>query len=143
MFAPFSRALCVGDRNRELSMNTLLFAAGVLSIVVGLIHSILGELLIFKKLREGSFVPTMAREPLRERNVRILWATWHLASIFGWAIGAILIKLAGLDLTVSESIIQYIAFSMFVAGVLVLVATKAKHPGWVGLCTVAILCWLA
>lgn len=124
-------------------MNTFLFAAGVLSIVVGLIHSILGEVLIFKKLRVDSLIPTMAKEPLRERNIRILWATWHLASIFGWAIGAILIKLAGLDLAVSDAIVQYIAFSMFAAGVLVLIATKAKHPGWVGLCGVAILCWLA
>jgi hypothetical protein len=124
-------------------MNTLLLAAGLLSILVGLIHSILGELLIFKKLREDSFIPTLAMQPLHEKSVRILWATWHLASIFGWGIGAILISLSKSNFATSDVIIQYIAFSMFFSGVLVLVATRAKHPGWIGLCTVAVLCWLA
>jgi len=125
------------------SMNMFLLLAGVLSIVVGLIHSVLGEWLIFNKLRAGSLIPTAAREPLRERNVRILWATWHATSIFGWAIGAILIKLAGSNLAASNALVDYIAFSMFAAGLLVLVATKAKHPGWIGLWSVAALCWLA
>jgi len=124
-------------------MNTLLVAAGVLSLVIGVVHSVLGEVLIFKNLRVKSLVPTLATEPLRERNVRILWATWHLPSILGWAMGAILFELAASELASSSAIVHYIALSMLASGVLVLIATKAKHPGWVGLCGVAVLCWLA
>lgn len=123
-------------------MNYLLMSAGFLSIVVGLVHSILGEFLIFKHLRNNSLVPNVSVAPLQERNIRILWATWHLASIFGFAMGAILIQLA----TTSETpdfVIQSIAFSMCTASALVFYATKAKHPGWVGLLGVAALCWLA
>lgn len=123
-------------------MNLLLLSAGFLAIIVGLVHSILGEFLIFKNLRNSSLVPNVSVPPLRERNLRILWATWHLASIFGFAIGAILIDLA----IASESpafAIQSIAFSMCTASVLIFYATKAKHPGWVGLLGVAVLCWLA
>jgi len=117
-------------------------SAGLLSILVGLVHSVLGEFLVFKTLREGSLVPTSPAPPLRQRNIRILWATWHLASIFGFAVGAILIHLA-MQAQTPFFIIQSIAVSMFVSSVLVFYATKAKHPGWVGLLAVAVLCWLA
>ena len=124
-------------------MNPFLLAAGLLCLLVGLIHSALGELLIFNKLRKGSLIPTIASKPLQERNIRILWATWHLASIFGWAMGAILILLSGTDLSSSKTIIHYIAISMLAAALLVLFATRAKHPGWIGLGMVSLLCWLA
>ena len=123
-------------------MNYLLLSAGFLSIVVGLIHSILGEFLIFKNLRNSSLVSNVSVPPLQERNIRILWATWHLASIFGFAMGAILIQLSMTTAT-SAFVIQSIAFSMCTASALVFYATKAKHPGWVGLLGVAALCWLA
>jgi hypothetical protein len=80
--------------------------------------------------------------PLQERNIRILWATWHLASIFGFAMGAILIQLA-ITVETPNFIIQSIAFSMCSGSVLVFYATKAKHPGWIGLLVVAVPCWLA
>lgn len=117
-------------------------SAGILSIVVGLVHSVLGEFLVFKALRKGSLVPTTSAPPLRERNIRILWATWHLASVFGFAMGAILIRLA-ITAEAPPFIIQAIAFSMCSGSVLVFYATKAKHPGWLGLLAVAVLCWLA
>jgi len=117
-------------------------SAGLLSIVVGIVHSILGEFLIFKNLRNGSLVPNISVPPLRERNIRILWATWHLASVFGFAMGAILIQLAIMPAP-QVFIIQSIAFSMCSGSALVFYATKAKHPGWVGLLGVAVLCWLA
>ena len=124
-------------------MNLFLVIAGILCILVGIIHSILGEILIFKNLREGSVIPTIAPSPLRERNIRILWATWHLASVFGWGLSAVLIKLSFIESNHSREIVQYIAYSMLAAGALVFVATKTKHPGWIGLWGVAILCWLA
>lgn len=121
----------------------MLLAAGVLSIIVGLIHSVLGELLIFKNLREHSIIPTVAMPPLRERNIRILWATWHATTVFGWVIGAILINMAYTTQVASVVVIQLIAISMFAASALVFLSTKAKHPGWVGLLVIAILCWLS
>lgn len=124
-------------------MNTLLLSAGILAIFVGLIHSALGEFLIFKHLRKGRIIPTLTASPLTERHTRILWATWHIASLFGWAIAAILIVLATADEAPARFIVQCIAIFMFAAGALVLIATKAKHPGWIGLLGVAILCWCA
>lgn len=123
-------------------MNYLLLSAGILSIVVGVIHSVLGEYLIFKNIRQGSVVPTVSAPPLRERNIRILWATWHLASVFGFAMGAILIYLAK-STDIQAFIVHSIAVAMLFGSVLVFYSTKAKHPGWVGLLIVAVLCWLS
>jgi len=126
-------------------MNMLLFSAGVVALIVGLVHSVLGEVLIFKKLRNGTVVPTVGKPLLKERNVRILWATWHVVTIFGWALGAMLIYLSSESIEIDsriEFLLTLIAASMLASSVLVLVATKAKHPGWVGLLLVAVLCWL-
>ena len=124
-------------------MNTLLLAASLLSIFVGIVHSALGERLIFQSLREGSVIPSRGCPPLRERHIRILWASWHIASLFGWGMAAILFQLAQNDTTHSSLMVNAIASAMFAAGLLVLIATQAKHPGWIGLCGVGILCWLA
>lgn len=127
-------------------MNMLLLSAAILSFIVGLVHSILGEILIFKHLRNGKIVPTVGKPLLKERNIRILWATWHMVTIFGWAIGGLLLKLSYLEIETNGNvgfIVNLIACAMFASSLLVLFATKAKHPGWLGLLIVAALCWLA
>lgn len=121
-------------------MNNVLFIAGSLSILIGLIHSILGELLIFRKFRFNSIIPTVAKPPLSESNVRILWATWHITSFFGGAIGAVLLYISTSMQAEIQTIIYFSSTAMCASGVLVLVATKAKHPGWAGLLIVACLC---
>jgi hypothetical protein len=123
-------------------MNYFLMLAGGLSILIGLIHSILGELLIFNKLRKDSIVANLPCPPLRGRNVRILWAAWHLASLFGFCIGAILIQLSFMDVR-QDFIVKAISISMLLSAALVAYSTKAKHPGWIGLLGVSVLCWLA
>ena len=102
----------------------------------------LGELLIFKRMRSDTLVPTVGGSLLSERHVRILWATWHIVSIFGLGFAAILG--IGLDAVDPPQFVQrVIAVTMAVSGSLVLVATKAKHPGWIGLLLVAALAWIA
>lgn len=71
-------------------MNTaLVLAAGGLALV-GVAHSVLGELLVFRALRTEGIVPTGGRPVLREWQVRILWGTWHLATVLGWALSALM-----------------------------------------------------
>jgi len=127
-------------------MNLLLLSAGVIAVTVGLVHSILGEVLIFNKLRNGTVVPTIGKSLLKERNVRILWATWHIVTIFGLAFGAILIYLSSGSIELNSTtglFLNVVACSMLASSILVLFATKARHPGWVGLAAVAVLCWLS
>lgn len=122
-------------------MNMYFVAAGTLTFVVGLIHSILGERLIFRRMRSAGFIPTNGGQVLHEPHVRILWASWHLVTVMGWCIAAGLLWLAlPSSIHLVQSVVpKAVAATMLASSFLVLVGTKGKHPGWVGLLGVAIL----
>lgn len=126
-------------------MQSLYIGAGVLTIITGLIHSVLGETLIFRQLRTGSFVPASGAPPLRERHIRIIWATWHLASVFGFAFGGVLLWL-GLDpsgQSLGKAVASAVVIAYVGASMLVLIGTKGRHPGWIALLGVSVITWLA
>lgn len=124
-------------------MQTQLFWAGIVAILVGLAHTVLGEILIFRRLRQGGVVPTQGQPVLRERHVRILWASWHLVTILGWALAAILLVLAasGGGTPAKAAIAQIVIAALLAGSALVLFATRGRHPGWVGLLVAAVLGW--
>jgi hypothetical protein len=121
----------------------MLCAAAILAFLVGLVHSILGELLIFQRMRQGKLIPTNGGKVVGEGHVRILWASWHVLTVLGWCLAAILFWLSQGQLVGSILLTSAIAIAMLVSSLLVLVGTKAKHPGWVGLLGVALLVWFS
>lgn len=125
-------------------MNSYFIAAAILAFLVGLGHSVLGEVMIFARLRQGGLIPTNGGGLLRESNVRILWASWHLLTVLGWGMAAILLVLAiPVPQWVGQPIIaQAIALSMLLGSALVAIGTNGRHPGWIGLLGVAVLVWL-
>ena len=118
--------------------------AAILVVIVGIAHSILGELLIFRHLRKKRIIPTLAVPPLRERHVRILWASWHIVTVFGFGFGVVLLWLSKSTVhgDFERLIKEVIIYSMLAGSFLVLWATNGRHPGWVGLAAVALLTWL-
>jgi len=128
-------------------MNNYFLIAGILCFVLGIVHSILGEYLIFNSKRTaGKLVPTKVHNELKERHLRIIWATWHLATFFGWCIGAFLVKLALdqhlLDSDFFKFLIHSTIVAMSASCVLVLIGTKGKHPGWIVLLIITILLFI-
>ena len=124
-------------------MNTaLVLAAGGLALV-GVAHSVLGELLVFRALRTEGIVPTGGRPVLREWQVRILWGTWHLATVLGWALSALMWRLgtAPLDADLGAWVADVAGVATLASGVLVFYATKGRHPAWFALLVVAALVW--
>lgn len=125
-------------------MNIYFFIAGLLCILLGLVHSFLGEFLIFKFKRHcGILVPSKGSADLKERHLRIIWATWHLASVFGWGIGLVILKISFdqdvMNTDIADFIIQTIVYTMVGSSLLVFVGTKGKHPGWVVLLSISVL----
>lgn len=124
-------------------MNRYFLAAAILSFLVGLAHSILGEMLIFRRMRQGGLIPTNGGRVIGEGHVRILWASWHVLTVFGWCLAAVLLWLAQAQRAGHAPIGQAIVVAMAAGSFLVLVGTRGKHPGWIGLLGVAVLAWLA
>lgn len=126
-------------------MNIYFLIAGILCFILGFAHSIVGESLMFKdKKKPGHIVPTKGSTELKGPHLRIIWANWHLSSLFGWCIGAFLIKISlhqhKLDAALLDFMLGSIVFTMFASSLLVLIATKGKHPGWIVLLLIGILC---
>jgi len=125
-------------------MNAYFFIAGILCFLLGLAHSILGEYLIFKNKRNrGALVPSKKNEGLKERHLRILWATWHMASVFGGCFGAFFLKLASdypiINSEFTNFLILSSVYTMFTSSILVLIGTKGRHPGWIVLMAIGVL----
>jgi hypothetical protein len=125
-------------------MQTQLLWAAIVAILVGLVHSVLGEILIFRRMRQGGVVPTEGQPVLRERHVRILWASWHLVTILGWALAAILLMLAASagEPLAKTALARVVIGALLTGSALVLFATRGRHPGWLALLIAAVLGWL-
>lgn len=126
-------------------MQLSLVLAAMIAILVGVAHSVLGEKFVFSQLRQQSWVPSKPAGPLHESHVRIVWASWHALTVFGFVLAAILLRLASpVEVVQLSAFIQNAVFvGMVAAALLVLVGTKARHPGWLGLLLVGLLTWLA
>lgn len=121
-------------------MNILLVAAAVLAFATGLAHTVIGEVLIFRRLRRGTVVPTFGGDVLRERHVRILWASWHVLTLLGWCMAAMLVELATWPASdITRMVARLISTGMFSGALLVLIGTRGRHPGWLAMSLVALL----
>jgi hypothetical protein len=122
-------------------MNWYFVSAAALAFTIGLVHSLLGERLIFRRMRTAGIVPTNGGQVLREPQVRILWASWHVVTLMGWCVGVFLLWLAvpSSRLLGQSSIVTAVAVTMLGSSILVLFGTRGRHAGWVGLLGVAIL----
>ncbi len=127
-------------------MNTLLTAAGILTALIGLAHSIIGEIMIFSSLRKDSrdrslgWIPTQGGSALREFQLRILWASWHVVTVLALALAAVLIHIGGTFTMPLPALISHAATAALAASAtLVLIGTKGKHPAWIALLVAAVL----
>lgn len=122
-------------------MNPYFVLAAALCFFVGASHSVIGEILIFSRLRQGGFIPTNGGRLLGERHVRILWASWHFLTVLGWFVAALLLWLAlpAAREAPHDSVEYGIAISMFAGALLVFIGTRARHPGWIALLVVGVL----
>ena len=119
-------------------MNTYYLAAAAVAFLLGLAHSVLGEVLIFRRLRaEGS----RASGNLPRRHMAAVWSTWHLLTLFGWGLAAVFVWMAypGADigtlaLTLASFLALCAAFWLF--------GTRGRHPAWIVFLLLAALSYL-
>jgi hypothetical protein len=108
-------------------MDRLLLLAAALTLLLSAAHSLIGERLVFDRLRtDGAWTGPALNllEPRRWWSVR---ATWHLVSIMGLGLGILLFSeaLGGLDVR------TIIGLIFLVATVYWVIATRLGHPAWI------------
>ena len=121
-------------------MNAMLLVAGLLSVLIGIAHSVLGEKLVLGPLFRRDDLPkllgstTFARQTLR--------FTWHLTTVLLLGIGAVVVdlSLSPPDST-STCVIQVLAATFTVCSLLSLIGARAKHFSWWVFLIIAVLLW--
>lgn len=116
-------------------MNPWLMTAGLCTLLIGLVHSVMGEQRIFRHLREDGIVPTRAEPLLRGYQLHIVWASWHLVTCFGLGVAALLFLAAGPDVPVAlrDRMVTSAVGVMLLAAMLVAFATRGRHLAWLAL----------
>ena len=121
-------------------MNVMLLVAGLLSALIGIAHSVLGEKLVLGPLFRREDLPkllgstTFARQTLR--------FTWHLTTVLLLGIGAVVVDLSlSPPVSTSTCVIQVLAATFTVCSLLSLIGARAKHFSWWVFLIIAVLLW--
>ncbi|MFN3955098.1 MAG: hypothetical protein ACK4LQ_11640 [Pararhodobacter sp.] len=120
-------------------MHLFYMLASAVLVFTAFAHSVIGEMMIFRKVSGGKIIPVKSAPPLQGRNIRILWATWHIVSVFGLVFALVLFRIGRGEPIHASWLAGTIAIACLAAGFLVLVATRGRHPGWISLSLAAAL----
>lgn len=122
-------------------MNILLLVAGLLSVLIGIAHSVLGEKLLLGPLFERGDVPKLLGSTAFAR--RTLRFAWHMTTVLLVGIGAVVIVLAFSPLDPRSAwMLQVLAGTFAVCSLLSLIGARAKHFSWWIFLVIAILLWI-
>jgi len=122
-------------------MNVILLVAGLLSALIGIAHSMLGEKLVLRPLFERGEVPKLlGSTAFAHRTLRF---TWHLTTVLLLGIGTVVmaLSLSPLD-SRSAWILQVLAATFALCSLLSLIGARAKHFSWWVFLIIAALLWL-
>lgn len=129
-------------------MQTCLLISGILTIILALAHSILGEWRLLRPMKNEVLpqikgIPALFNSADFSKNT--IRFVWHVTSVFGLSLAAILFCFSNLDvLNATEVfIVKIISAAMILAGLITLILTKGAHLGWILFLAIGILCALS
>jgi hypothetical protein len=122
-------------------VNGFLAAAALLSVAGGVIHSVLGERLIFRALSPESLPAVTGSGDFTRQVLRFFW---HLVSVAWWGFAVLLWHLAEHDALegLARGTAVVIGWTFFASALVALVGSKGKHFAWVILLVIAACVWL-
>lgn len=119
----------------------MLIIAAALLLIIGVLHSYLGEKLILIRLFTRDNLPKlMGSDWFTKQTLRF---AWHLTTLAWWGFAVILWILTQPGEIHQQAIAQTIAVTFAICGVVSLVAAKGKHFSWVFFLAIAGLCFFA
>lgn len=111
----------------------MLQLAAVLSFLLGLAHSVLGERYILTRLFRRDNLPRLFGGT--EFTTRTLRFAWHLTTVLWWGIAVLLWQAASNSVT-QDTALRVIGYTFIAGGLLPLFITRGRHVSWLVLFTV-------
>lgn len=119
-------------------MSVPLAVAAALGLVLVVAHSYLGERYILMRLfRRNQIPPLFGGTEFTRRTLRF---AWHLTSVFGLGLAAMLAMLAAGRATPAAQA-GIAAATCALSGIVALVGSRGRHPSWIVFFAIAILSW--
>ena len=113
----------------------MLLIGTILLLIIGIIHSYLGEKYILIRLFRRDDLPKLLGSDWFTK--RVLRFAWHLTTLAWWGFSAILYVLSNPSVNVQNEILIIIAAVFALSGVVSLSFTRGKHLSWLFFFTIA------
>ena len=114
----------------------MLFIAAVILVIIGLVHSYLGERYILTRLFKRDNIPQLFGSSHFTKGT--LRFCWHVMTLTAFGFAAILANSA----TVDVYNLKVIGIVFLLSGLLAIFYTKGRHLSWIAFFTVSALCFI-
>ena len=121
-------------------MELLLYSAALLTALIGVAHSYLGERLILQWWFRTENLPRLLGGTTFTQNT--LRFAWHLTTVAWWGFAALLVLLAHPPIT-SSAVGQVIAIVFAIHFLIALITSRGRHFSWIFFLLISVLAWTA
>jgi len=138
-FAPLRPGMTLSDGRASVHspMTFSIAIAGCIAIILSLAHSILGERMVLRRLMAWDGRGSDGSKQLSEQQRRVLWASWHLVTVFGLGFAATLLRASGSESFAGTPMVLAVTF--LAAALYWFWATRGRHPAWILLVAIGLL----
>jgi hypothetical protein len=124
-------------------MNYYLLISGILTIFMGIAHSVIGEVLIISPIQKTQGLPPV-RKSVRATKLTLRF-TWHVTSVLGFGTAVILLYFSRMSAFNQEQIfiLRTLSLTFLVSFLVSLIGSRARHPAWAIFLVISVLTWLS
>ncbi|KXI27453.1 hypothetical protein [Paraglaciecola hydrolytica] len=115
----------------------MLLVGAILLVIIGVIHSYLGEKYILIRLFKRDNLPKLLGGDWFTK--RVLRFAWHITTLAWWGFAAILYVLSVPSVDVQAEILYIIAGVFALSGTVSLLFSRGKHLSWLCFFTIAVI----
>ena len=124
-------------------MMSLLLGSSILTVLIAIAHSWLGEkYIIIRLLRRDNLPKLFGRDTFTKHTIRF---AWHLTTAAWLGLAAVQLLLSGYfsGLFISRAILIAVGITFFACALLSIIFTRGRHLSWIIFLAVSILCLAA
>ncbi len=118
----------------------MLLIATFLLLIIGVIHSFLGEKYLLIRLFRRDNLPKLLGSDWFTK--RVLRFAWHLTTLAWWGFAAILFVFANPSVDIHREVLIIIAVVFALSGLVSFSFTRGKHLSWLLFFTIAVICFV-